>query len=257
MQKLFNTEKAINGAVRYIVSYVHDAGCSKVVLGVSGGKDSTVVAMLAVRALGKSNVYGVIMPNGKQKDIDDAIEVCETLGINYTIRDISSAYASFIESDRAVVKSFNLETINAEAMLNVAPRLRMATLYMAAAELGDALVIGTGNLCERIVGYFTKYGDGGCDFNPIGLLTVNEVVAMGIILSDEFGLDTRLVTKTPEDGLSGVSDEEKLGVSYSDISKYVRGNEELIDANTVIKIKQMCDKAEHKLKMPDMYNYYS
>lgn len=255
--KSFNAGKAIDGAVKYIESYVHLSGCSKVVLGVSGGKDSTVVAMLAVKALGKENVIGVIMPNGIQKDIDDAIEVCETLDITYVVRNINDIYDSFKYHEEHLLNKIGVKEANPEAILNVTPRIRMTMLYMVAAEFGNALVIGTGNLCERAVGYFTKYGDGGCDFNPIGLLTVNEVIAMGMILAVEFGLSQSLIVKTPEDGLSGISDEVKLGVSYLDIGKYVREQINEIDDSNLLKIIHMVNKSRHKRKMPPMYDYYS
>ena len=157
------------------------------VIGISGGKDSTVVAMLSKLVFG-DNVYGVIMPNGVQGDVNDAIEVCETLGIEYSIVNIQNAYNSLIGSiENKVLKDYetldrtivdNGPKISDKAKTNIPPRLRMTTLYAIAQTLGYR-VIGTGNASERYIGWFTKYGDGGCDLNPIAHLTCTEVVELG------------------------------------------------------------------------------
>ena len=157
--------------INFLKKYKEDTGASGVVLGISGGKDSTVVAMLSTLVWGYDNVFGVIMPNGEQKDINDSIEVCETLDIPYTIVNIENSYKDILNQIHGV-------EITDKAKTNIAPRLRMTTLYAIAQSLGYR-VIGTGNASERYIGWFTKFGDGGCDFNPIANLTCTEVIELG------------------------------------------------------------------------------
>lgn len=262
MTRKFDAKIACSDTVKYIQDYVKQAGCHRVVMGISGGKDSTVVAMLAVEALGKENVFGVMMPNGVQKDIADSLEVADTLDINYIVEDMFDGYDFFKQAENEFwdslqsCKGYVGMKRNPEAMLNVTPRLRMTSLYNKAA-LINALVIGTGNQCERLVGYFTKYGDGGCDFNPIGLFTVSEVVAMGKVLAARYNMREALIDKTPSDGLSDVSDEEKLGVTYAEIDNFLRGNQDLLSESAYVKILKLESKSKHKRNMPDMYDYYS
>lgn len=245
-----NVIKTTEELKEFIYGKVHEAGCDKVVLGVSGGKDSTVVAMLAVEALGKENVIAIIMPNDGQKDIEDAEEVCETLGIKYYIRDIGEAYNCYVKYDIELMVEGKER--NPEALINVAPRLRMTMLYMYAAEF-NALVIGTGNLCERKLGYFTKYGDGGCDLNPIGGLMVSEVIELGKYIAKKYGIRENLIDKIPSDGLSDKSDEEKLGVSYADVERVLTGRLDEVSQESVDKIEGMIKRSQHKRKMPPIY----
>lgn len=201
------------------------------VLGISGGKDSTVVAKLLVDAIGKENVLGVLMPNGKQKDIRDSIKVCKLLGINYQEVNISEIYQSLKRSiergirqkiDSTIIEHYadpivgKTYTISEKSLTNVAPRIRMTTLYAIAQSLGY-LVAGTGNKSERFVGWFTKWGDGACDINPIAHLTCTEVIELG----DYLGLPYDLVHKTPADGLTGKSDEDNLGFTYKELDSLI------------------------------------
>ena len=179
-------EKEYKSIIDWMTMYKDATKCKGVVLGISGGKDSTVVAMLSKKVFG-DNVFGVIMPNGVQSDIDDAIQVCESLKLNYSIVNIGKAYDSLLGSieyktvknyetlDRTIVD--NGPKISDKAKTNIPPRLRMTVLYAIAQTLGYR-VIGTGNRSERSIGWFTKYGDGGCDFNPIALLTCTEVIQL-------------------------------------------------------------------------------
>lgn len=192
------------------------------VLGISGGKDSTVVAKLLVDAIGKENVLGVLMPNGEQKDIDDSYKVCEYLNINYTIININDAFDGIVQQ----VNLSKIHTVNnneenifltEKSLTNVAPRIRMTTLYAIAQSLGY-LVAGTGNKSERFVGWFTKWGDGACDINPIAHLTCTEVIELG----DYLGLPYDLVHKTPADGLTGKSDEDNLGFTYKELDSLIK-----------------------------------
>ena len=226
--------------INWLNNYKEKTKCKGVVLGISGGKDSTVVAMLSKLVFG-DNVVGVIMPNGAQKDIDDAIQVCQVLNIEYKIINIKETYD-------ALLKDMPIK-ISDKAKTNIPPRLRMTTLYAIAQTLGYR-VIGTGNASERYIGWFTKYGDEGCDLNPIAHLTCTEVVELGKQLCEEFNLPINLIVKKPADGLTGKSDEENFGFTYKQLDDYIRfvdgsGNPEVDE-----KIEKLHKYSEHKLKMP-------
>lgn len=185
-------------------------GC-KAVVGLSGGKDSTLVAALCAQALGKERVVGVLLPNGIQKDIEDARAVVEHLGIQAYELNIQTAYRGLLHE---VEKSV---TPTEQTKINLAPRLRMATLY-AVAQSVNGRVMNTSNLSEAWVGYSTRYGDGAGDFAPLLHLTVTELKQLG----HELGLPAYLVDKTPADGLSGKTDEDKLGFTYAVLDAYIR-----------------------------------
>jgi len=207
----FHAEEVRDRLVEMIRTHAKENGFTKVALGISGGKDSTVAAALCARALGAENVTGVMMPDGEQKDIADSRIVCESLKIpHYTI--------NIGEMHKALLKAAEEVPYSEESNVNVGPRLRMTTVRYVAQALG-ARQCGTGNLSEATVGYCTKDGDTSCDFNPLGALTSVEVVQVGLTMPE---LPKELVEKTPNDGLSGKSDEEKLGLKYSDIHKYIR-----------------------------------
>lgn len=217
----FEAQKVREDIVGWIRGLKEHSGLNGVVIGISGGKDSTIAAALCAEALGPENVLGVLMPNGVQKDILDSKRVVETLGIKSVTVNIGSAFnelSAFIN----IGLSSDKTRITAAASVNIAPRLRMTTLYTIAQSMGGGYrVCGTGNLSERTLGYFTKWGDGASDFNPLGNLTSIEVVAIGDTYKN---IPHELVHKTPDDGLSGISDEEKLGVKYIDVHNYIRTN---------------------------------
>ena len=199
---MLDTEQKLNKILDFLNNYKNETNCRGVVLGISGGKDSTVVAMLAKKIWG-DNVVGVLMPNGMQKDISDSQEIVKTLNIrNYTV-EIFNAYMSLISSIELQMSG----RISEKALTNIPPRLRMTTLYAIAQTLGYR-VIGTGNFSEAYVGWTTKWGDSAYDFNPIANLTCTEVMEVGKVLAAEFGLPEKYVVKTPSDGLSGKSDED-------------------------------------------------
>ncbi len=203
-------------------------GCT---INISGGKDSTVVATLLVRALGKDKVFGILQPNGIQKDISDSLKVCEILGIDYEIVNIEDTYKSICKLE-----------LSDEAKINVLPRIRMTYAY-AIAQTKNYRVIGTSNASETYVGYFTKWGDNANDFNPIKDYTCTEVIQIG----DELGLPYELTHKTPSDGLSGKSDEEKLGITYKDLDNYLRDNKDGISEETIRKIEHKHNISLHKI----------
>lgn len=214
-EKIENYKKYL---IRWVREWFDENGKdSNAVIGISGGKDSTVVAGLCVKALGKERVIGVLMPNGVQKDIDDSRAVCEHLGIvSYEI-DINGAYSSILDEMKS---PHNNIAPSPQTLINLAPRLRMATLY-AVSQSMNGRVVGTGNASEIFAGYYTRYGDGANDVNPIANLTTDEVVEIGLSL----GLPEYLVKKTPSDGLTGKSDDDSFkerGFSYEHINKYIK-----------------------------------
>jgi len=203
------------------------------VIGISGGKDSLVCAALCVRALGAGRVFGVLMPNGEQIDIHDALVTVQHLGIDSETVNIGEAYA-------AVVNAIP-DDLSQVALQNIPPRLRMTSLYAIAQER-RLLVCGTSNLSEITIGYTTKWGDGVGDFAPIAHLTKTEVVEIGVAL----GLPLDLVLKVPADGLTGMTDEENMGFSYLELDDYISGSLENIPIEVVAKIEKRIAANMHK-----------
>lgn len=232
-QLVFDVRYQIECKILEICRWFAD-NCPKgpAVIGISGGKDSTVEAKLLVDALGKDRVFGVLMPDGEQSDIADSYEVVELLGIKHLVINIG-------EITSAVHKNVPI-AFTPQANQNLPPRIRMATLYAVAQSLGG-VVIGTGNISELYLGWFTKWGDGAYDNNFILCYTATEVMKLG----DALGLPEHLVHKTPSDGLCGVSDEEKFGFSYQVLDDYIRGFAEPIE-DIKQKIDQMHKNSEHK-----------
>lgn len=209
----FDAVKVKNDIVEWIKDFFEQngKGC-KGVLGVSGGKDSSVVAALLVEALGKENVVGVLMPNGEQFDIDVSNALCDFLGIQKVVININDAYKGLMGQ----LEKSGIEVTN-QAVVNLPPRLRMATVY-AVSQSVNGRVANTCNLSEDWVGYATRYGDSVGDFSPISKLTVQEVKAVGRAL----GLPDMFVEKTPIDGLCGKTDEDNLGFTYATLDRYIR-----------------------------------
>ena len=248
-QYTFNAETVRDRLVEAIRDTARDQGFSRVVLGISGGKDSTVTAALCARALGKENVYGVMMPDGVQKDLNDSLRVCAALGIRQRTVNIGGIHDALrAVTDQAETTAGEGEFAippSRQSDVNVPPRLRMTTLRYIAQALGARLA-GTGNLSEITVGYCTKDGDTSCDFNPLGTLTSVEVVQVGLTMEE---LPKELVQKTPDDGLSGVPDEIKLGLTYRQIHDFLRLGT-CGDAEIDQKIAKREKANMHKRRMP-------
>lgn len=208
-----------------------------VVLGLSGGKDSTTVAMLAKKVFG-DNVLAVSIPNGDQKDIGDVQNIAKALELDIITVNIKDTFNQLVNK--------TCLNLSEQAKINVAPRLRMTALYGIAQTMGY-LVIGTGNKSEAMIGWTTKFGDSACDFNPIGHLTCREVIEIGKELAEEFGLAENYIVKKPADGLTGKTDEDNLGFTYEELDNYLLYN---ITGPNIDKIKNMIIWAEHKRKMP-------
>lgn len=249
----FDPERARDGLVAELRALAAKQGFSKVVVGISGGKDSTVTAAIAARALGPENVYGVMLPDGEQKDIADSRRVCGALGIQARTVNIGAIHTALREATGqagpdAPEAGFAIPQ-SREGDINVGPRIRMTVLRYIAQALGARLA-GTGNLSEATVGYCTKDGDTSCDFSMLGALTSVEVVEVGRTMPE---IPRELVEKTPTDGLSGCSDEEKMGLKYADIHKYIRegtcGN-----AKTDAAIRKRENANRHKRQMPVVLN---
>ena len=202
--------KITTDVIEWIKNYFKTTNGRKAVIGISGGKDSTVVAALCAKALGAENVVGVLMPNGVQSDIADSELVVKTLGIESLVVNIQYAFMN-------LVNQINEKHISSQAQINMPPRLRMTVLYGVAQNIGGR-VANTCNLSEDTVGYSSLYGDSAGDFAPLARLTTEEIVAIG----DDLGLPYELVHKTPSDGLCGKTDEDNLGCTYHEINELIR-----------------------------------
>ena len=241
----FDAVKVKNDIVRWIKDWFNEngKGC-KAVLGISGGKDSSVVAALLCEALGKENVVGVLMPNGEQFDIDVSEALVKHLGIKSVVINIKDAYDGIVNQFENTDVEFSRQ-----AQVNLAPRIRMATVY-AVSQSVNGRVANTCNLSEDWVGYSTRYGDSAGDFSPLSKLTVQEVKAVGRAL----GLPDMFVDKPPIDGLCGKTDEDNLGFTYAVLDKYIRTGV-CEDEETKAKIDRMHKNNLFKLQLMPVFPY--
>ncbi|MDR1857895.1 MAG: NAD(+) synthase [Treponema sp.] len=236
---MFAAEKVRDEIVRWIRGYFGDGGGNlSAVVGISGGKDSSVVAALCAQALGPERVYGVLMPRGEQWDLHFSQDLVRHLGIRHSVINIGKIMDSFGEA-----MSGGGMPLNRQAAVNTPARVRMSVLYAVSAIVGGR-VANTCNLSEDWVGYATKFGDGAGDFSPLSHLTVTEVRAVGRAL----GLPSHIVEKVPEDGLTGLSDEDNLGFSYDVLDRYIREGI-CEDGATKEKIDRLYQANLHKLSL--------
>lgn len=209
----FNANTVKTDIIKWIKEWFNINGkdCNAVI-GISGGKDSTVVAALCTKALGKDRVTGVLMPNGVQEDMDISLEVVKYLGIRHVIINIEKSYLDILSQVQN-----SLGEVSTQARTNLPARLRMTSLYAVSQSI-NGRVANTGNLSEAWVGYTTKYGDLAGDFSPLCNLTVGEVKKIG----RELKIPDKFIEKVPTDGISGKTDEDNLGFTYQILDKYIR-----------------------------------
>ncbi len=237
---LKNPRQTRDEIIAWIRKYFEENGPScTAVIGISGGKDSSVAAALCAAALGKERVLGVLMPNGVQSDISDSKLLVESIGIPHVEMNIEAGFKGMeemLQSNRDLQKITGTAEMAREARINLAPRLRMATLYAVGQMLpGGGRVVNTCNMSEDYVGYSTKYGDAAGDFSPLSALMVHEVLQVG----ETLGLPEKLVKKIPSDGLSGMSDEDKLGFTYAELDHYILTGE--------------CENKEHQKRIDRLH----
>ncbi len=241
----FDAQKATNATVNWVREWFENngPGCNAIV-GISGGKDSSIAAAVCVEALGKDRVIGVMMPNGDQSDIDMAQLLIDHLGIEHYTINIKGAFDSMCKE----IESAGIE-IGRDSIINLPPRLRMSTLY-AIGQSKNGRVVNTCNLSEDWVGYSTRYGDSVGDFSPLSSFTTAEIRAIGRVL----GLPSVLIEKVPTDGLSGQTDEDKLGFTYAVLDHYIRTGE-IDDLEAKKKIDYLHEKNLFKLRFMDCFKY--
>ena len=241
-------EKTTLDLIKWIKDSMLNTGGDKAIIGISGGKDSSVVAALCVKALGKENVIGVLMPDGIQNDISDSKDICEFLGIESIEVNIEGMTKSFLDALNGIDKNI-VPNVSKQTILNLPPRVRMTLLYAVSQSIDNSRVINTSNISEDWIGYATIYGDTAGAFSPLGMLTSDEVVQVGEFL----GLPSKFVIKKPSDGLTGKTDEDVFGFSYEVLNKYIR---EGICEDKYIKekIDNMHKYSRHKFLPIPMFN---
>ncbi len=246
----FNAKKETEKVIEFIKNYYSTNNLGGAVVGVSGGKDSAVVLALFAKALGSENVVGVTLPcHSETQDEDLAKLVASHYGVKLYNLDLTDVFDSFVDEFEFGYKKLDAETLK-NSNINLKPRLRMASLYYYAAMLTSVtgkgyLVAGTGNKCEQYVGYFTKGGDGVCDISVLADFTVDEVIAIG----EELGVPSKVLYRAPSDGLSGQTDEEKLGVTYKQIADAIEGKDTL-PKDIAEKISKLHNSSKHKFYVP-------
>ena len=244
-----NAKRESNKIIEFIRNYYQKNNLKGAIIGISGGKDSAVVAALMCKALGSENVVGVSLPcHSKKDDKEDAKLISEYYGFELLDFDITNTFDTFKDELKKIGNFTDEQTKNSD--INLKPRLRMATLYYLAA-LYTALyqkpylVIGTSNKCELYVGYFTKGGDSVHDIAPIADFTVDEVIEIGKYLK----VPEKVLYKKPNDGLSNQTDEEKLGFKYSEVASFME-NDKNLDKDIALKIQKAHEVNSHKFYIP-------
>ena len=247
---MFDAKKTADEIITFIKKYYKENNMKGAVVGISGGKDSAVVAGLFTKALGKENVVGIWMPcHSKEEDKNNAIELANHFGFELKEFDLTNLYDNYVNQIIAL-NNPNMDDL-VDSNINIKPRLRTATLYYHAAYLskknkGLYLVAGTSNKCEIYVGYFTKGGDNVADIQVLADLTVDEVIQVGEAIKVPY----HIVHKAPDDGLSGLTDEDKLGVKYSEIADVLENNGNNTDEVVKQRIYALHEKSAHKFTTP-------
>ena len=209
----FNAKEQLPGLIDWMRAQMAACGGKTAVVGISGGKDSSVTAALCIRAYGRENVLGVLMPDGVQPDIDYSNGLVDVLGLHHITFNIHGGTSGILEEmERAGL------TPSRQTRVNLPSRMRMAALYAVAQSVEGGIVLNTSNLSEDWVGYCTIYGDSAGAFSPLGMYTTEEVIALG----RELGLPEKFLLKPPSDGLTGLTDEDNLGFSYHAVNEYIR-----------------------------------
>jgi NAD+ synthase len=249
MRKL-DYPKLVVDIQNWIANYLKSASAKGVVLGISGGIDSAVVATLCTRALGRDNVIGLMLPiDSIPEDLKDGKMIAENLNIRFYVCDLTFAYREIL---KALPQNFEENKL---AKANIKPRLRMIMNYYIGQSLGKFLVVGTGNRTELAIGYFTKYGDGGVDFEPIGGLYKCEVRKIAKVL----GVSEKIIKKPPSAGLwLGQTDEDEIGLKYDTIDEILYRIDYDLDfdgceSKDIYKVKNMITSSQHKNQMPPFY----
>lgn len=244
MRTMFDAAQVKNNIVEWIRDFFekNGKGCNAVV-GISGGKDSSITAALCALALGRERVIGVLMPNGVQADIDCAKMLVDHLKIKHYTVNVKAAIDGLVSAMPNELK------LSEQSKTNLPPRIRMSTLYAVSQSL-NGRVANTCNLSEDYVGYSTRYGDAAGDFSPLANITVTELRQLG----RELGLPTELVDKVPIDGLCGKTDEDNLGFTYAVLDRYIRTGE-IEDARTKARIDRLHEMNKFKLELMPFFRY--
>lgn len=229
-------EKLANRLIYWTKDSMKNSGGKTAVIGISGGKDSSVVASLCVKALGNENVVGVLMPDGVQSDISFAEELCEELNIKHSIVNIESMSLAFSNALKEIEGDI-IKGVTEQTTLNLPPRIRMTLLYAVSQSIENSRVINTSNISEDWVGYATVYGDTAGAFSPLGMLTSDEVIQLGGYL----GLPDKFIYKDPSDGLTGKTDEDIFGFTYETLNRYIR--------------EGVCEDERVKIRIDNMHKY--
>lgn len=241
---MFDAAKVKNDIVEWIREFFekNGKGCNAVI-GISGGKDSSITAALCALALGRERVIGVLMPNGVQADIDCAKMLVEHLKIKHYTVNVKAAIDGLVSALPNELK------LSEQSKTNLPPRIRMSALYAVSQSL-NGRVANTCNLSEDYVGYSTRYGDAAGDFSPLANITVTELRQLG----RELGLPTELVDKVPIDGLCGKTDEDNLGFTYAVLDRYIRTGE-IEDARTKARIDRLHEMNKFKMELMPFFRY--